>query len=103
MGGGGVGVWGATLSTVFLLIFHENPATRTFVVAISLISFFLSFFFNSKLPSCNLRLLSHQNILDSNKAEVRLKQIVKQKRGFIPLNQPPTPMTAGRSVVSILL
>ena len=45
MGGGGVGVWGATLSTVFLLIFHENPATRTFVVAISLISFFLSFFF----------------------------------------------------------
>ena len=46
---------GGRLSTVFPLICHENPASRTFVVAISRISFFgfLSFFFNSKLRSYN--------------------------------------------------
>ena len=42
-------------------------------------------------------------ILDSNNAEVRWKQIVNQKRGFIPLNRPPTPMIGGISVVFILL
>ena len=39
---------GGRLSTVFPLICHENPASRTFVVAISRTSFFgfLSFFFS---------------------------------------------------------
>ena len=46
---GELGGGGGRLSTVFPLIFHENPASRTFVVAISRISFFgflSSFFFS---------------------------------------------------------
>ena len=42
VGGGG----GGRLSTVFPLIFHGNPASRTFVVAVSRSNIvFLSFFF----------------------------------------------------------
>ena len=54
--GGGCGGVGGVEGEVEYRIpayFYENPASRTFVVDIFQISFFLDFFFNSKLPSYN--------------------------------------------------